>query len=237
VVELLLNHRSTNVNAIYSNGESPLILSLKSGVSWAVAGGNIARWLLERGADPSACSRTFHSPLHTIIDRSSENDLRGMEMFDLLLSHGAKRDALTANGKTALSMAATRRLDMMCHRLLLFGDLPYDGSPKQQNALLETIGMFLVHKRFTLLKLLFEGNYSPELRRIAKDFRAKLPADTDSQCYNYLAEQVRLAGQPMTLQETVRLQLRRTLCTRLDDFLDHYDLPKTIKSFLKVHEF
>lgn len=231
-VQLILKHNEIDVNAIYSNGETPLLIALKSGISWQCSSANIIRWLLEKGANPNRTSRLFHTALHTVVDRCSEHDLSGLNILDLLLAHGANRHVLTPDGKNALSLAASRQLDSVCRRLLTFGDLPYDDSPTQKQALLTTICWMIIYGRLDLLKLMFEANYAPEIRRLVHEFQSKLPTQGDVKCKQYVANQIELAGQPLTLQQITRLKLRCLLRDKLDDFVYDFHFPRPIASFL-----
>ena len=141
---------------------------------------------------------------------------------------------LTGDGKNALSIAATRRLDGVCRRLLMAGQLPYDDSPAQQQALFMTVAHLAIYGRVDLLRMLFEANYSPKLRRWLGSVRSLLPHNIDERCWKYLCRQMKLTGQPMTLQETLRLQIRRQLGKRLEQLLQTIPLPTSLTSFLRI---
>ena len=94
VVDLLLSCEA-EVNSASKNGQR--VMPLNS----AVAGGHteIARTLLEQGADVNARQAGDFTPLHGAAQNGQ------MEMVELLLAFGADKSAQSANGQTPRSIA------------------------------------------------------------------------------------------------------------------------------------
>lgn len=94
VVDLLISYQA-EVNSASKNGQ--WVMPLHS----AVAGGHteIARTLLEHGADVNARQADDFTPLHGAAQNGQ------MEMVELLLAYGADKGAQSANGRTPRSIA------------------------------------------------------------------------------------------------------------------------------------
>ena len=91
VVDVLMNWPATNLNAVNSKGESPLMLAALKGYK------DIAEKLLEKGAD---ANKTGWTPLHYAASNSH------LEIISILLENNAYIDAESPNGTTPLMMAA-----------------------------------------------------------------------------------------------------------------------------------
>lgn len=91
VAEVLMNWPATNLNAVNSKGESPLMLAALKGYK------DIAEKLLEKGAD---ANKTGWTPLHYAASNSH------LEIISILLENNAYIDAESPNGTTPLMMAA-----------------------------------------------------------------------------------------------------------------------------------
>lgn len=73
----------------------------------AVGRNDIARTLIDRGANVNAKAENNHTPLHTAAARGN------IESATLLLDHGADMDAATKDGKTPLDYARDRDQSVM----------------------------------------------------------------------------------------------------------------------------
>ena len=91
VAEVLMNWPATNLNAVNSKGESPLMLAALKGYK------DIAEKLLEKGAD---ANKTGWTPLHYAASNSH------LEIISILFENNAYIDAESPNGTTPLMMAA-----------------------------------------------------------------------------------------------------------------------------------
>ena len=96
-VQVLLEHNA-GINSQDHNGNTPLywILSNCSSYEKFV---EMARRLLEHGADPNICADNHRTPLHEAASRGL------LEATRLLLGYGAKVDEKDKNGKTPLQAA------------------------------------------------------------------------------------------------------------------------------------
>jgi ankyrin repeat protein len=108
-VEEILKERNYNINDRDQNGETALHLTCKA------ANVDIARYLLENGADPTARDNDGLTPLHIAAAYISDSDI-----FDLLLvaNRNVDIDASDESGMTALHFA-TATSNVTCARFLL----------------------------------------------------------------------------------------------------------------------
>ena len=98
---------SEYVNARNAEGKSPLHLASQGSYyeGQNVNLSNVARLLLEHGADVNALSNDSSTPLHFAARRGR------IEVVHVLLEHGANAGAEDDNGRTALQVAPYRLLD------------------------------------------------------------------------------------------------------------------------------
>ena len=111
MVQVLLGFKA-DVNARNGADETPLYyLSENSPVSdFSQSSANVARVLLEHGADVNACSDEHVTPLHWAVR------LKKVDLVRVLLEHGAGVDAVDKHGKTPFQ--AARDLDPDIVKLL-----------------------------------------------------------------------------------------------------------------------
>jgi ankyrin repeat protein len=96
-VQMLLGHNA-NTNLKLGNGKTPLYLAIEQKGKHTL---DIARRLLEHGADPNICDNGHSTPLH-------EASSRGLlEVARLLLSYGAKVNAKDGGRRTLFQVAAS----------------------------------------------------------------------------------------------------------------------------------
>ena len=114
-VQVLLGHNANPNLQLYLDGETPLYLA----VNWVTGDTlDIARRLLEHGADPNLCVKGYLSPLH----RASS--LGQLEVARLLLSYGAKVDTKDRDGRTTFQVAAWNGHHEITKLLLEHGAVP-----------------------------------------------------------------------------------------------------------------
>ena len=113
-VQVLFDHNA-NVNVQDCSGQTPLSWTTEWGLEHAP---DMARRLLEHGADPNICTNNHLTPLH-------EASSRGLlEVARLLLSYGAKVDAKDGEGRTPFQLAASMGHHEITKLLLEHGAVP-----------------------------------------------------------------------------------------------------------------
>ena len=114
-VQMLLGHNANPNLQLYVHGQTPLYLA----VDWQSGDTlDIARRLLEHGADPNLFKDRYESPLH----RASFWGM--LEVARLLLSYGAKVDAKDDKGRTPFQVAASEGHHEITKLLLEHGAVP-----------------------------------------------------------------------------------------------------------------
>ena len=99
MVQVLLGYKA-DVNARGWNGQTPLYyLSEYSRVSDSQSRANVARVLLEHGADVNACDGWHVTPLHLAVRKKK------VDLVRVLLEHGASVDAEDGRGETPFQAA------------------------------------------------------------------------------------------------------------------------------------
>lgn len=117
IVELLV-HAGTHVDALGRDGETPLLIALRS------RRGAVAAALLEAGADPNARDGLGRTPLHMAAARC------GPALVRTLVERGAAVDAATKDGATALHFAR-RHANTSVVAILLGEGAPADAKDRQ----------------------------------------------------------------------------------------------------------
>ena len=113
-VQVLLDHNA-NTNLRVGNGQTPLSMAIGNRGEHTL---DIARLLLEHGADPNICDIYHSTPLH----EASSHGL--LEVARLLLSYGAKVDAKDKQGRTPFQVAASEGHHEITKLLLEHGAVP-----------------------------------------------------------------------------------------------------------------
>ena len=113
-IQVLLGHNA-NVNLQDSCGRTPLCSATDA---WRKHTFEMARRLLEHGADPNICNISHSTPLHEASSRGS------LEVARLLLSYGAKVDAKDDEGRTPFQVAASEGHHEITKLLLEHGAVP-----------------------------------------------------------------------------------------------------------------
>ena len=113
-VQVLLGHNA-NANVQITDGRTPLYLTSEKRGEDAL---DIARRLLEHGADPNICRDSHTTPLHEASSCGS------LEVARLLLSYGAKVDTKDREGRTPFKVAASKGHHEISKLLLEHGAVP-----------------------------------------------------------------------------------------------------------------
>ena len=116
-VQVLLDHNANTNLQLDANGQTPLYLVIdrRRGEDVTL---DVARRLLEHGADPNLYKDIYSSPLH---EASYSGQL---EVARLLLNYGAKVDAKDFRGRTPFQVAASKRYHEITKLLLEHGAVP-----------------------------------------------------------------------------------------------------------------
>jgi hypothetical protein len=101
-VRLLLDHNA-DVHSQDRLGRTPLHTVLGVGPRGDIP--QIVRLLLERGANPNSRNTQHQTPLHTLLSSSSRDRL---DVYRILVEHGADVDAEGGDGKTPLQLSLER---------------------------------------------------------------------------------------------------------------------------------
>jgi hypothetical protein len=113
-VQVLLSHNA-NTNLQDDDGRTPLYLVVNRRGEDVL---DIARRLLEHGADPNICSKSHSTPLH------HASSLGLLDVARLLLSYKAKVDVRDGEGRTSFQVAASNGHHEITKLLLEHGAVP-----------------------------------------------------------------------------------------------------------------